>query len=164
MQFNRVLSISLLAGAVTLAACDDDVSGPQIADFQGNWTASAITYTAHADANRQLNIVSVGGGLTLNLDSDGDYSGTLRLPTAAGPQDIPITGSVTLVSDTQADVEFNWPTAELQANPPIEDFRATYTLQGDNLTFSRTDATFHFFTHGQAGPEDANLLIVMSRS
>jgi hypothetical protein len=59
---------------------------------------------------------------------------------------------------------FTWPTAELQANPPIDDFRATYTLQGDNLTFSRTDATFHFFMFGQEEAEPANLLIVMSRS
>lgn len=164
MQLNRALSISLLAGAVALAACDDDdVTGPVIADFQGNWTASAVTYTAHADATRQANIVALGGGLTLNVAANGTYEGVLTLPTAGGPQPIPITGSVTLVpgTDNQADIVFNWP----QGVPPqIDDFRATYTLQGNNLTFTRSDATFHFFMFGQAEAEPANLLIVMSRS
>lgn len=163
MQWNRVMSIGVLVGAVALAACDDDVDLPVISDFQGNWTASAVTYTAHADATRQANIVALGGGLTLNLEADGTYAGVLTLPTAQGPQPIPITGTVTLVpgSDNQADIVFNWP----QGVPPqIDDFRATYSLQGNNLTFSRTDATFHFFMFGQEDPEPANLLIVMSRS
>lgn len=163
MQLHRSLSVSLLAAAVALAACDDDISGPVISDFQGNWTASAVTYTAHADASRQANIVALGGGLTLNLTANGTYDGVLTLPTADGPMDIEITGSVTLVpgTDNQADIVFNWP----QGIPPqIDDFRATYSLQGNNLTFSRTDATFHFFMFGQEDPEPANLLIVMSRS
>jgi len=161
MQWNRVLTISLLAGAVTVAACDDDPVGPlTISDFQGNWTASSVTYTAHADPARAADIVALGGGLTLNLDAAGNYQGVLTLPTAEGPQPIPITGTVTLVSDTQADIVFNWP----QGVPPqIDDFRATFTLQGNNLTFSRTDASFHFFMFGQAAAEPANLLIVMSR-
>jgi hypothetical protein len=162
MQWNRVMSIGALVGAVALAACDDDVDLPHISDFEGNWTASAVTYTAHADATRQVNIVALGGGLTLNLAADGTYAGVLTLPTATGPQPIPITGTVTLVpgSDNQADIVFNWP----QGVPPqIDDFRATYSLQGNNLTFSRSDATFHFFMFGQTDPEPANLLIVMSR-
>jgi hypothetical protein len=158
MQWNRVLTISLLAGAATVAACDDPIGPLTISDFQGNWTASSVTYTAHADPARAVDIVPLGGGLTLNLDAAGNYQGVLTLPTAQGPQPIPITGTVTLVSDTQADIVFNWP----QGVPPqIDNFRATFTLQGNNLTFSRTDTSFHFF--GQEAAEPANLLIVMSR-
>jgi hypothetical protein len=160
MQWNRVLTISLLAGAVTVGACDDPIAPLTISDFQGNWTASSVTYTAHADPTRGADIVALGGGLTLNLNAAGSYQGVLTLPTAQGPQPIPITGTVTLVSDTQADIVFNWP----QGVPPqIEDFRATFTLQGNNLTFSRSDASFHFFMFGQEEAEPANLLIVMSR-
>lgn len=156
MRLRRIIPIIALSGAVALVACDDDPTGIQISDFAGSWTASVVQYTAHADASRQLDIVSVGGGLTLVVGSDGTYSGTFTHPQLGT---IPITGSVTLVSDTEADIVFNWP--EAVTTPPITDFRAEFELQGDNLTFSRPSTVFHF--PSQEAPEAASLVIIMSR-
>jgi hypothetical protein len=153
----RLVPAVLLASVAALVACDDDVTGVQIADFQGTWTATTIQYTAHADASRNLNIVPLGGGLTLTIDAAGNYSGTFTFP---GEPPIPITGSVTLVSDTEADIVFNWPPAVTQ--PPITDFRAQFNLQGNNLTFTRQSAVFQF--PGQPQPETVSLVIIMTRS
>jgi hypothetical protein len=157
MRFPRAaLSVALIATVALTSACDDDLTGLVISDFQGTWTATAIQFTAHADPSRTLNLVPLGGGLVLNLDANGNYTGTFSVP---GEQPIPITGTVTLVSDTQADIVFNWPAAVTE--PPIANFRADFELRGNNLTFTRQSTTFPF--PGQPGPEPSSLVIVMRR-
>jgi hypothetical protein len=157
MRFPRAARLAaLMAGVALFAACDDDLTGLVISDFQGTWNATAIQFTAHADASRTLNLVPLGGGLVLTLDANGNYSGTFTIP---GEQPIPITGTVTLVSDTQADIVFNWP--PVVTEPPIANFRAEFELRGNNLTFTRQSALFHF--PGQPQPETSSLVIVMRR-
>lgn len=156
MRLNRILPAVLVASSLGLIGCDEGGSTePEISQFAGVWTATTVQYTAHADAQRTLDIVPLGGGLSLNIDSDGDFSGTLTFP---GEDPIPLTGSVTLVGNNQADIDFVWPGG---VTPPIDDFRATYSLQGDNLTFTRPSTIFHF--PGQSAPEEASLVIIMER-
>lgn len=156
MRLNRILPVVLVGSSLGLIGCDEPgPSEPEISMFAGAWTATTVQYTAHADAQRSLDIVQFGGALSLNIDSDGDFSGSLTFP---GEDPIPLSGSVTLVGNNQADIDFVWPAG---VTPPIEDFRATYTLQGDNLTFTRPSTMFHF--PGQSAPEEASLVIIMER-
>ena len=156
MRLNRIVPALVVASSLGLIGCDGNgTTEPQISMFAGAWTATTVQYTSHEDAQRSLDIVPLGGGLSLDIDTEGDFTGSLTFP---GEDPIPLSGSVTLVGSNQADIDFVWPGG---VTPPIEDFRATYTLQGDNLTFTRPSTMFHF--PGQSAPEEASLVIIMER-
>lgn len=165
MKLMRAAAFGLLAATVGLAGCDDDddPTGPDISAFAGTWTATEIRYTSNQDPNRQLEITNplVGGGLTLDIEVDGDFTGTITIP---GAGTFNLKGDVTLEGDNEADVDFDWTGSPFENAPqkPIEDFTATYVLQGNNLTFTRTDATFHF--PGRPAPESSTVVITMVRA
>lgn len=165
MRLPRAALTLLLLAALTGACGDDDdddgTGVPNVSIFAGTWTATSIRYTSVSTQSRTLDVAQLGGGLTLIITSNGAFSGTFKLPTAQGVQTIPITGQVAVQSATQARVDFNWPGA-LAQNPPITNFNATFAMQGNNLTFTRPDATFQF--PGQAAAEAAVLVIAMTRS
>jgi hypothetical protein len=161
----------ILAATLVLGACgDDDPTGPSISAFAGAWSANSIRYTSTANQQRTLDIAAaqVGGGLTMDINNTGGFTGLFTLPVpGVGAVPIPIEGNVALQGATRASVTFDWSNSQLPApfspqNPPIANFTADYTLQGNTLTFTRDDAVFHF--PGQPAPEQTVLVIAMVRS
>ena len=143
-------SVAVLALSVfALGACDDDSTGPVIADLQGEWTATNFTYT---DANIEgfsLDAVEdANGTITLDVAQDGSFTGTLFVPgltqNPANPSEtleVPIGGTLDLVDDNTLSVDFDGST---EAFGFFSDFDAEYELDGDVLTWSNDDTTFDF--------------------
>ena len=95
----------------------------------------------------------------MNITSTGTFTGTLTIP---GIGAIPISGAVELEGSNSAEVDFNWSAPFDPNNPPIDDFTATYTLNGNTLVFTNPDADFQF--PGQAAAEASVALITMTRA
>jgi hypothetical protein len=138
MRLRRVLPAVVLLGAFGMSACDDDdVTGPTVAQFQGSWTASSIVYTNPDNSTHDLVALAPGTILSLDIAANGTFTGLFHVPGTAF-DNLPMTGEISNVTTTQADVSFDWGGFPV---PPINDFTATYTLQGNFLTFVNPSTT-----------------------
>ena len=148
MKLNRSLAILALS-AFALGGCDDDSTGPVVADLQGEWTATNFAYTDAENQTFSLDAVEdAGGEVTLDVAQDGSFTGTLMIPgltqNPANPSEtltIPIGGRLELIDDETLRVDFNGNTEGLGF---FSDFDAEYTLDGDVLTWTNEDTTFDF--------------------
>jgi hypothetical protein len=140
MRIHRALPGLALFGALALAGCGDDtIAGPSAAQFQGNWTATSIVYTNPDGSTQNLMEIVPGSSLTMIVAANGTFSGVFHVPGTPYDQ-LAITGTISNVTATHADVAFTWPPPFDQA-PPINNFTATYTLQGNFLTFNNPSTT-----------------------
>lgn len=156
MRLRRVLPALTVIGAIGLSSCngDDDPSGPTVSQFQGSWTASSIVYTNPDNSTQNLMAIVPGTILSMNVAADGSFSGVFHVPGTAF-DNLPLTGQISNVTSTQADVEFDWGAFP---QPPINDFTANYTLSGNSLTFNNPNST------NPLTQASASLAINMTRS
>jgi hypothetical protein len=165
MRLTRLLFVPLLMGGLSVGCGDDDPpAGPNVSQFAGTWNATAITYTSLGTPTRTLNVFTAANArLNMVIASDGTFSGTFNLPQLS-PQPIPMTGRITLQGTNMGAIDFTWPAAveASPTGPPITDFTATYTLSGNQLTFTRPTTVFQF--PGQAAAENSSLVIAMTRT
>ena len=118
----RVLPWTLaLAGIVTLGACEDESTGPDIAVVAGTYTATTFDVT---DSGMTFDILDLGGDLTMTLNANGTMSGNLFAP---GMDD----GG----ADLDEDFAGSWDIEE--------DGRITFELEDDADTFLE-DVAFDF--------------------
>lgn len=158
MRPNRLLFLPLLVGALAAGCGDDGPTGPKISDFAGTWNATSITYTSIGTPTRTLNVYAAAGArLGLVITATGSFTGNFLVPPNPN---IPITaGQLTLQGTNMANIDFTWPAGIPE---PISDFVATYTMSGNNLTFTRPTTTFQF--PGQPAAEASSLVIAMVRT
>ena len=139
-----VLVLSVLA----LTACDDDdATGVDTADLAGMWNATEFAYTddtgrTFPNSSEPLSIdaIDVGGTVTLDVESDGQFTGTINIPTLTDG-DQAIGGTITVLTADSLAIEFDQPTLELGL---FDSFEAEFTLGADVLTFINRDTSFDF--------------------
>jgi hypothetical protein len=160
MRLTRLLFLPILVGSLAAGCGDDDdgPTGPNVSQFQGTWNATAITYTSPTNAALTFNAFAAptNGRLSMIIAANGSFTGTFTIPP--NPP-IPMTGTITLQGTNQGVIDFTWPAG---VGEPISDFTATYALQGNQLSFTRTGTTFPA-PHPAAG-QPATLVIAMTRT
>jgi hypothetical protein len=140
MRRGRILPVVVLFGAVGLTACEaDDPLVFEPGQFAGNWSATSIVYTETATGDQLDAVAALGASLTLSITQTGAFTGVFNLPPA-GLNNVPISGSISNVTATEADVAFVWP-PPLDQQPPLGDFRATYTLSTNLVSFTNPSTT-----------------------
>lgn len=170
MRFNRAAVALMLIATAGLGACSDDddddgLTAVVVADFKGTWDANSIRYTSKADASKSFDIVNAGGDLVMNIAADGSFNGEFKLPNPQGGiAKIPMSGKITITGNNQAHVDLTWPTQQLQDNPPVTDFDATFTLSANALQFRRDPTSFTFPTTPSQTNEASILVISMVRT
>ncbi len=119
--------------------------------------------------------------MTLDVQSDGAFDGSIRVPGLTVDDQgqtttVPISGTLSVSGNTLS-VDFDAQTLNLlcedPANPDtclFSSFDATFTLDGDVLTFVNDDTTFDFpdsieesVLGGARGPVDATLTATFER-
>jgi hypothetical protein len=134
--------------------------------LEGNYTATQFQYASVADpTNVNIDLVAVGGAVTVDLAADGSFSATLQLP--GGPV-VPFTGTISISGSTltltPATLVVVGPITLDPADPFVFD---SFTLSGNQLTLSSSDVTFDF-TLGACGTDPcpeipATLVLVLNR-
>lgn len=158
--------VALFVVAAVAFACSDDEgngNGPDpLAALAGNYTTTKFEYAAQSDPdNINVDLIAIGGSLTVNLAADGSFSASLTVPLAGSANftgNISISGTVLTfaVSDTVT----LGPIELLPEDPFTFD---TYALSGNTLTLSSSDVMFDFLL-GAGTEVPATLLLIMTRS
>ena len=145
MKFLRTVGVLALS-AFVFTACDD-ATGVEVADLEGNWSATQFEYIDSNVSGFSLDAISdAGGSLTLDVAADGSFTGTLSIPgLTVNPNTgetitLPIGGSFSINGDTLS-IDFDSTT---EGYGLFGDFDATFTLDGDVLTFTNPATTFDF--------------------
>lgn len=165
MKLSRAFVILMAAGA--LAACDEDEDDP--INLAGVYVVSEFRYTADSGAPSVdlASIPAAQGGpygiLSMTVASDNSFTGTLKLPTAGGPQTFPAGGQITLDGDDQITIDFD---AATDALGILDDFEVgTYSFVSNTLTITLPNVTFNYAPFGGANADvESNLRIVGSRT
>lgn len=133
-------------GFAVALACGGPGAGP---DLAGTWTASRVEFVSTASSPTRVEIVAMGGRVTLALAADRTYTLTTEIPgepaeTERGTWDSSSDVLTLRESGTAGDMQFD------------------YTLSGNTLTASGADGEFDF--DGDGAMEPAKLSIVAARS
>lgn len=142
MKLARAATVLALS-AFVFTACDDDPSGIEISALAGLWNATQFEYnddTGDAPGFGVDAISDANGSVTLDVDADGDFTGTLNIPGLT-PQALPIGGTITLIDQNDLHIDFNETT---EGYGLFGDFDASFTLVGDVFTFHNPDTSFDF--------------------
>lgn len=94
MKRTRTFVSLIILFAALVTGCDDDVTGPSMAEVAGMYSASTFLLNA---PEGQVDMIADGTTLDLTLSPDGTTSGTLFIPE--GEED---------GSDLTADLEGEW--------------------------------------------------------
>lgn len=147
MKLLRTAGVLVLS-ALALTACDDDdTTGVDTADLAGMWNATRFEYTddtgrTFPNSSEPLSIdaIAVGGTVALDVQSDGQFTGTINIPSLTDG-DQAIGGTITVVTADSLAIEFDQSTIDLGL---FDSFEAEFTLGADVLTFINRDAAFDF--------------------
>jgi hypothetical protein len=180
MKLARTLGVLTLAVFAVAACDDDDTTGVEIDSFAGLWNATQFEYTD--DSGRTLpgtstppsiDLISSGGSVTLDVDANGEFAGSLVAPGLTPEGGVPISGMISLVNDNTLSIDFDATTLAIVCPTPeaclFESFDATYNLNGDVLTFVNDDTEFDFAPIESfvgldpAGTVDATLEVTLQR-
>ena len=176
MKLKRTVAMAALVAAVGMTACDEngDVTGIVIADLEGTWDASTLTFspTSSTSTANPVPFVALGGDLVVMIDAGGDFTGTLTVPaavTGGEEAELPVAGSMSVDEVDGEDiltVDFSATTEAIFAGAglPFADFDGPLTLTGSQLTVTN-ETTFDFDT--AAGPNEAEaalLTLIMART
>lgn len=139
-----VHAVSVLAlSTFVFTACDEDLTGIEIADLAGFWNATQFEYEDDTGDNPGFGVDAItdaDGSVTLDVETNGDFTGTINIPGLT-PQTLPIGGTISLNSDTELHIDFNETTESYNL---FGDFDASFTLVNDVLTFVNDATTFDF--------------------
>ena len=163
-------SFVAIMAVAALTACDGDDDDDDDVNLEGVYAVSSFTYTADSGAPSVdlAGIPAAQGGpygiLSMTVQEDHSFSGSLKLPTAGGPQTFPIGGDITLTGSNDIRIDFNAATQALGVLDPFEE--GTYDLDGNTLTIELPNVTFDFgaLAGTPSGDVESDLLIVGTRS
>lgn len=163
-------AVLMLAFAVTATACsEDDPSGPP-AIAAGAYTVSTFRY-ASDDGTQQVDLATVPaaqggpyGILSMTVNSDMSFTGSLKLPTSSGPQTFPIGGDISTSGNNTITIDFDAATNALQVLDPTE--TGTYTVSGNTLQIVLPNVSFDYglLVGNPQGEVDSDLTIVGTKS
>ncbi|HUF13385.1 MAG TPA: hypothetical protein VMN78_09815 [Longimicrobiales bacterium] len=162
-SFVAIMAVAALTG------CDDNGDGDPDPNIAGVYTVTEFRYTAD-ESGESIDLAglpaSVGGPygiLDMTVAADNSFTGTLKLPTPAGPQEFDIGGDIDFTGGNTLRIDFDAATDALGQLDDFED--GTFSMIGNTLTIILPNVTFDFgAVGGTPGEVDADLRIVGSRS
>lgn len=145
-----VCALALLFGAV--AGCgDDEPSGPAPEEITGTWNATKAEYVMSEPPNTAVDLVALGGSVTLTLGEGGDFEFVVTPPAEAS---FTTNGTWTLggetLSLTPEGMPFSW--------------QFDVALSGDSLGLSGASVEYDFDDDGTPEQATLNLLFVRAGS
>jgi hypothetical protein len=149
------LAVVLLAGSLFVGCGGDDGGGggPDlivIGDFEGVWAATSRKVTSATNPQISLDLVTLGGALSWDVDDTGQFTGRAFVPEVLTGVSIelPSQGHFELISQDSLKVVF---TPEVP--PFLKSARVEFTLVGDTFTVLDENSMFDF--DGDQVPEPA---------
>ncbi|MBI4419389.1 MAG: hypothetical protein HY560_01075 [Gemmatimonadetes bacterium] len=136
--------VAVLAGT---AACSDS-AGISIADLAGTWNAQLIEVTNKANASQKVNVGLIGAAFTITVDQSGRYSASFTIPGRAPESE---SGTARIEQGLLI----------LHRDAPLPERSLMFTLDGNTLTVTDTNAEFDFNSDGVNDP--AVLVMVLRR-
>ncbi len=144
------LLLTLLTIALALPACgDDDGSGPDLItmeDVAGAWAATMFRAVSLDDPSVQFELIAAGGAMSVVVQPNGSFSGSVTFPNPAVGQlvTIPIAGTFTMISQTEMNADF-----AVEIPPLLEDGLVEFELVGNTLSLHQDVTNFDFDNDGQ---------------
>ncbi|HEX7024324.1 MAG TPA: lipocalin family protein [Gemmatimonadales bacterium] len=126
----RMLSVSL---GIALAACGDGGTAPDSSTFEGTWVATKVEYTSVANPATKVDVISLGGTLTVQFNAGGSYSSVMTVP--GDPQQA-TNGTWSASVDV---FTLHWVESGI-----TNEMQFDYTLSGNTLTLVGADSDFDF--------------------
>lgn len=168
MSVRRLVGLGLALAVGS--ACNNEPTGIQVSDLAGTWNVTKWEYRLDADPGTFVDVVTVGFGATLTIQSDGSYTGTLTIP---GVGNVPIAGVIT-IEDNVLSLGFAAPVkippgcttaCTLNLDPADPAIFETVVLSGNQLTVTGTDFSWPALgLPGEPAGQPANLTISLVRS
>lgn len=147
MRFAERMGAALLIAALLGGCGSDDPAAPEPEEITGLWTATRVEYVERP-AGADVELVALGGGVTLDLDRSGDFTYALTPPGEAVQTTV---GAWVLDGDvlrlTPLGMPFSW------------EFDAT--LSAGELTLAGASVEYDFDDDGT--PEQATLNLTLER-
>ena len=139
----------VFAGMLALAvACGgDDDNGPSSSDFTGTWDATKFEFVNVANTADRIEVIGLGGSLTVVLNSNGTCTLTIQIP-GEPPEVENCTWSAGVDVFT------------LRPSSMSGQFQFDYTLSGNTLTLTGADAEFDFNDDGIDDAAKLNITLV----
>lgn len=147
-RFTRTL-VPVAALSIALACGDSTGVGVEPDDLAGTWTATSFVFASVADPTTSADMLALGGGLTLSIESSGAITVTTTVPGGAQETEtgtLSVDGSNITIDQGPGDV-----------------VSGTITRDGDRITIQLTSGvTFDFDDDGTDEP--ATVTAVLQRS
>jgi hypothetical protein len=147
----NTLRIASLAAAILLAAgaCnDDDGTGPSPSALAGTWNATKFEYVEVANPANKIDVIPLGGTLTVVLTGAGAFTAASTFPGEA-----PFNAAGTW--SASADVFTLNFTSGMSGTQQFD-----FSLSGNTLTLNGADAEFDFDDDDVDDPAKLNLVLV----
>lgn len=148
----RLVGMALL-GALAGCAGDDGVVplDPTQEGLPGAWRATEFSIADQADPTVRLDLVVLGGSMTLSITPSGAFAGTAVVPGVLYDQPgfvtIPLTGLVRPIDAHKMRIDF-----VPEVPPFFIAFAPAFTLDERTLTFVDPDTRFDFDGDGLTEP------------
>jgi hypothetical protein len=153
MKTVRMICVAAFLAALVIGCGKDDKNptAPKeitIADLAGTWTATKMEYTNKANNSQKVDLVQLGVGMKLTINSSGRYTATL---TISGLGELTTAGTITLQGGNLI----------LDDDEEAENQTVAFTLSGNTLTLTGDDE-FDFNDDGTDEP--AAVVMVFQKS
>ncbi len=155
MRIARSITLIVLTALVAVA-CSDSSSGPEnpdavtLADLVGSWTASSHTFTNNANSSESFDVVANGGETRTTVLNGGGHRTWFELGTFSDEWDAQLSISGTTLTSTPAEAS-------------RETRVWTFTLVGNTLTLTRSDAEWDFTLSGGAGVPATEVVVFVKQ-
>ncbi|MFW5952321.1 MAG: hypothetical protein ACOCVZ_09420 [Gemmatimonadota bacterium] len=146
MKLVRAVGVVVLA-TVAFTACDEDTTGVEVSDLSGFWNSTQFEYS---DVTGEAPGFGVDGTVTLDVETDGSFTGTLTMPrVTVDPETgetvtVDIGGTLSIGEDAETlSIDFDAETEAIPAQPLMDIDDAPFSLGGGVLSFTH-ETTFDF--------------------
>ena len=146
----RLGVVSVTLGLALLACGGDGGTAPSSSDLAGTWRATKMEFVSAANSSTKVDVIALGGSLTVVLNADGGYTSTLIQPD--GTQEV-TTGNWNVSVDVF--------TLHYTDGPFTGEMQFDWALSASTLTLQGADSDFDFNNDGL--DEAAKLNLVLSR-
>jgi len=148
------LLTGLFLTAAGLSSCDESAltgGGDPAPDFSGVWEATEFMMVSQEESSSRIDLIAMGGGITVAIQPQGGFSGTVLLPSALTGQPasttLPVSGVIRVANPETLRIDF------VPEVPPLfVSMDPSFELIGDVLTVVDPTADFDFDQDGVEEP------------
>lgn len=136
--------IAAVAATLVTVACSGGGSSTSSNDLVGTWTVTRYELVSTSSASAKVDLITLGGTVTLVMKSDGSYQMTMKVP---GEPDETVAGSWNVSGDVLTTTQVG-----MSGNMQFD-----CVLSGSTLTLTGADAEWDFNGDGIDDPAKLNM-------